>query len=78
MLVCDFFSEDMHLEEEELYILYVRKLSSTDNVRSRRAPKQPAINFRYDREQKREKENDQFYTFSHYSEIDLVMSETKR
>ena len=59
-VVCDFFSGQLGLEEDDLYLIYARRLGPIDNGRHR-ARKRPIL-----------------CTFSHYSEVDLVMSETRR
>ena len=57
-VVRDFFSGQLGLEEDDLYLIYARRLGPIDNGRHR-ARKRPIL-----------------CTFSHYSEVDLVMSET--
>ena len=59
-VVRDFFSGQLGLEEDDLYLIYARRLGPIDNGRHR-ARKRPIL-----------------CTFSHYSEVDLVMSETRR
>ena len=59
-VVRDFFYDRLGLGEEDLYIVYARRLSSFDSGR-RRVSKRPIL-----------------CTFSHYSEVDLVMSEARR
>ena len=51
----DFFSEFLGLEDDDLYIVYAHRLGRVDNNR-RRAPRRPIL-----------------CSFSHYSEVDLVM-----
>ena len=53
-------SERLGLDDEELYIIFARRLGPIDNGR-RHVRKRPIL-----------------CTFSHYSEVDLVMSETRR
>ena len=57
-VVREFLSERLGLDDEELYIIFARRLGPIDNGR-RHVRKRPC-------------------TFSHYSEVDLVMSETRR
>ena len=57
----DFFSEFLGLEDDDLYIVYAHRLGRVDNNR-RRAPRRRPI----------------LCSFSHYSEVDLVMSLTRR
>ena len=56
----DFFSEFLGLEDDDLYIVYAHRLGRVDNNR-RRAPRRPIL-----------------CSFCHYSEVDLVMSLTRR
>ena len=59
-MVRDFFYDRLGLGEEDLYIVYGRRLGAFDSGR-RRLFKRPIL-----------------CTFSHYSEVDLVMSEARR
>ena len=56
----NFFHDYLCFEEEDLFIMYARRIGQSDN-RGRRVQKRPIL-----------------FTFSHYTEVDMVMGEAKR